>query len=79
MTWHLFPEERPEARKMIVKCKAKLEGKTDCPMLRFCFARMADKTISGCGLPLYMAGVIKDKQDIQVEHTVYKETVTQDE
>ncbi len=58
---------------MIVKCKTKLEGKDNCPMLRFCFARMADRTISGCGLPLYMAGVIKDKQDIQVEHTVYKE------
>lgn len=58
---------------MIVRCKTKIEGKTDCPYVRFCFARMAYRTISGCGLPLYMAGVIKDKQDIQVEHTVYKE------
>ena len=57
---------------MIVKCKTKIEGKTDCPMIKFCFARMTDRTISGCGLPLYMAGIIKDKQDIQVEHTVYK-------
>ena len=57
---------------MIIKCKTKIEGKTNCPYVRFCFARMADRTISGCGLPLYMAGIIKDKQDIQVEHTVYK-------
>lgn len=25
---------------MIVKCKTKIDGKTDCPMLRFCFAKI---------------------------------------
>lgn len=64
---------------MIVKCKTKLEGKTDCPMIKFCFARMVDRTISGCGLPLYLAGIIKSKQDIQVEHTVYKEQSNEDQ
>lgn len=59
-------------RAMTIKCKTAQEGKKNCPYIRFCFARMADRTISGCGLPLYMAGIIKDKQDIQVEHTVYK-------
>lgn len=57
---------------MTIKCKTKIEGKTGCPYVRFCFARMADRTISGCGLPLYMAGMI-DKDDIMVEHTVGKE------
>ena len=57
---------------MTVKCKTTQEGKKNCPYVRFCFARMADRTITGCGLPLYMAGMI-DKDDIMVEHTVGKE------
>lgn len=57
---------------MIVKCKPTMEGKTPCPMIQTCLARMTDETITGCGLPLAYAGIIK-WQDIQVEHTIRKE------
>ena len=55
----------------IVKCRAKHEDKTktDCPMLPYCLARLTDGTISGCGIPLYYAGMIK-RDEIMVEHTV---------
>lgn len=54
---------------MIVKCKATSSDKTDCPMIRYCLARLSDRTITGCGVPLAYAGVIKS-QDVMVEHTV---------
>ena len=55
---------------MIVKCKSK--EKSDCPMIHFCLARLTDPTITGCGIPLYQAGVIQ-KSDVRVEHTVSNE------
>ncbi len=54
---------------MIVKCKPTQPDKTDCPMLPYCLARLTDPTITGCGIPLYEAGLIK-RQDIMVEHRV---------
>ena len=54
---------------MIVKCKATSSDKTDCPMIRTCLARLTDRTITGCGVPLAYIGVIKS-QDVMVEHTV---------
>lgn len=57
---------------MTVSCRPRNPDRDRCPYIRFCFARMADRTITGCGLPLYMAGMI-DKDDIMVEHTVGKE------
>lgn len=54
---------------MIVKCRAESEDKTDCPILPYCLARLTDRTISGCGVPLHYAGIIK-QDAIMVEHTV---------
>ena len=58
-----------KGKPMIVKCKATSSDKTDCPMIRTCLARLTDRTITGCGVPLAYAGVIKS-QDVMVEHTV---------
>lgn len=57
---------------MEVMCKSRRSDKTDCPYIRVCFARLTDPTITGCGLPLYMAGII-NKSDIMVIHTVKAE------
>ena len=38
-------------------------------MIKTCLARLTDRTITGCGIPLYAAGLIK-REDIMVEHTV---------
>lgn len=57
---------------MIVKCKPTQPDKTDCPMIRYCLARLTDMTITGCGIPLWYAGVIR-REDIQVEHTVRRD------
>lgn len=54
---------------MIVKCKSTQPGKENCPMIRYCIARMNDRTITGCGIPLWYAGVIRREQ-VEVEHTV---------
>lgn len=54
---------------MIVKCKPTRPDKKDCPNLPYCLARLTDPTITGCGIPLYEAGLIQ-RADIQVEHTV---------
>lgn len=54
---------------MVVKCRARAEGKTDCPIIKTCLARLTDKTITGCGVPLYAAGLI-GREDVKVEHTV---------
>lgn len=57
---------------MIVKCIPSTEGKKPCPMIRTCLARLTDQTITGCGVPLAYAGLIK-VSDVQVEHTIRKE------
>lgn len=54
---------------MIVKCIPKTPGKEKCPMISYCMARLNDRTITGCGIPLYAAGLIR-REDIQVEHTL---------
>lgn len=53
----------------IVKCKATEEGKEDCPLLPYCVARLNDRTVSGCGIPLADAGLIKFSE-VRVQHTV---------
>lgn len=53
---------------MIVKCKDN-NGVGDCPLKHFCFARMNDRTISGCSLPFLLAGMI-DQTEVVVEHTI---------
>lgn len=58
----------------IVKCRATEDGKIDCPMIKTCLARLTDKTITGCGLPLVYAGIIK-RHELMVEHTVKKNEV----
>ena len=55
---------------MIVKCKT---DKAECPMIQYCIARLNDPTITGCGIPLWDAGLIR-KEEIMVEHTVKGET-----
>ena len=54
---------------MIVKCKPTQADKEPCPMIRTCLARLTDKTITGCGIPLFYAGLIS-LAEVQVEHTV---------
>ena len=56
---------------MIVKCKPTQPGKERCPLIRFCIARMNDRTITGCGIPLWYAGVIRREQ-VEVAHTVWE-------
>lgn len=60
---------------MIVKCKPTQPDKTDCPMIRYCLARLTDRTITGCGVPLYEAGLIK-RNDVMVEHTIKERSAT---
>lgn len=57
---------------MIVKCRAKQKDKTDCPMIKTCLARLTDRSITGCGIPLWYGGLIK-RDEIVVEHTIKKE------
>lgn len=40
-----------------------------CPYIKTCLARLTDRTITGCGMALYMNGLIK-RDEIGVEHTV---------
>ena len=54
---------------MIVKCKPTQPDKQPCPLIRYCIARMNDRTITGCGIPIWYAGVIRREQ-VEVEHTV---------
>lgn len=56
----------------IVKCEATEEGKEDCPLLPYCVARLNDRTVSGCGIPLADAGLIKFSE-VRVQHTVILE------
>ena len=57
---------------MIVKCIPTVEGKKPCPLIKTCLARLTDRTITGCGVPLAYAGLIRP-QDVQVEHTVRRD------
>ena len=50
---------------MTVKCES-------CPTLVYCLARLSDPTITGCGMPLYEAGLIR-REEILVMHTVREE------
>ena len=52
-----------------VKCRATKPDKEDCPMIQTCLARLTDRTITGCGIPLWYGGLIK-REEIMVEHTV---------
>lgn len=54
---------------MIVKCHPSRPDKKDCPNLPYCLARLSDPTITGCGMPLREAGLIR-RDEIMVEHTV---------
>ena len=54
---------------MIIKCKSTEKDKEQCPMIDTCLARLADPTITGCGVPLFYYGVI-DRSAVMVEHTV---------
>ena len=54
---------------MTINCVARNPDKTNCPYINYCLARLNDPTITGCGLPLYMAGVI-NKDDVRVVHTI---------
>ena len=41
----------------------------NCPYKPYCIARLNDRTITGCNLPLYWSGLIS-KGDVVIEHTV---------
>lgn len=56
---------------MIVKCKDN-KGVGDCPLNKYCFVRLSDRTISGCTLPFVLAGMI-DQSEMVVEHTIRAE------
>ena len=53
---------------MIVKCNDN-NGVGDCPYKPVCFARIMDRTITGCTMPFVWAGLI-DISEAVVEHTV---------
>ena len=50
-------------------------GVGDCPYKPTCIARLTDRTIKGCNLPLVWEGLI-DKSQAVIEHTIQKETET---
>ena len=56
----------------IVKCLPTKKDKKPCPMIKTCLARLTDGTITGCGVPLAYAGLIKTS-DIVVEHIIRKD------
>ena len=43
----------------------------ECPYITTCLARLTDRTITGCGMALYMNGLI-EYNEIGVKHTVKK-------
>ena len=53
----------------VVSCISPKPDRKNCPYLEFCPARLTDKTITGCGVPLYRAGIIP-YDAVMVEHTV---------
>ena len=62
---------------MIVKCFDN-GGVGDCPMRKFCLARINDPTISGCSMPFVWAGYL-DISEAVVEHTVLTKHATSPE
>ena len=56
---------------LIVRCKDN-GGVGDCPYKPTCIARLTDRTITGCNLPLVWEGLI-DKSQAVIEHTIQKE------
>ena len=56
---------------MIVKCNYN-NGVGDCPLKMYCVVRINDPTISGCGLPFVLTGMI-DQSEMVVEHTIRPE------
>ena len=54
-----------------IPCKAK-DG-FECPYLKVCMARLTDRTVTGCGMALYVNGLIK-YDEIGVQHTVKAES-----
>ena len=56
---------------LIVKCLDN-NGVGDCPYKPVCIARLTDRTITGCNLPLVWEGLI-DKSQAVIEHTIQKE------
>ena len=56
---------------MIVKCNDN-NGVGDCPYKWYCGARMSDGTITGCSMPLVVAGIMSLSQAV-VERTVKEE------
>lgn len=55
----------------IILCKTKDGFK--CPYLDFCLARLTDRSITGCGMPLYVDGLIK-YEGIRMQHTINAES-----
>ena len=53
---------------MIVKCISD-NGEKQCPMIMTCLARLTDKSITGCGIPLWYCGMIPQSA-IMVEHSI---------
>lgn len=41
----------------------------DCPYIKTCIANLNDRTITGCGMALFINGLIK-YDEIGIEHTV---------
>ena len=46
----------------------------DCPYTKTCMARLNDRTVTGCGVALFISGLIK-YDEIGVEHTVNAPTI----
>ena len=53
---------------MIIRCKAE---DWKCPYIDYCLARLNDRSIIGCGIPLYMSGIITESE-IKVLHEIKK-------
>ena len=56
----------------IVSCISPVADRTDCPYIKTCLARLNDRTITGCGMPLYVADIIPYSA-VMVRHEVRKE------
>ena len=59
-----------------IPCNAK-DG-FECPYIKTCISRLVDRTITGCGMALYVNGLIK-YDEIGVAHTVKAESEDRDE
>lgn len=58
---------------MIATIPCKDKDGFECPYLVTCMARLTDKTITGCGMALYVNGLIKH-DEIGIQHTVKAES-----